>query len=165
MAEGKERLGLKDLARLVAEQGNTEVIYKPTTDGASSDAKGKQSNSVIPVASNSSEPNPSMKMSSKKKGKRKKHKKHIERAEITTPVATPVASPVTPTTRAAITPKASTPSINGVAVKPAIEYQEKSTVEIRPSHSNLPLSTPVKHPENYANKDNSVDGFLAIKHS
>ena len=173
VAEGKERLGLKDLARLVAEQGNTEVIYKPTTDGASSDAKGKQSNSAIPVASNSSEPNPSMKMSSKKKRKRKKHKKHIERAEITTPVAapvnfpatTPVTSPVTPTTGAAITPKASTPSTNGVAVKPAIEYQEKSAVEIHPSHSNLPLSTPVKHSENYADKDNSVDGFLAIKHS
>ena len=50
------------------------------------------------------------------------------------------------------------------AIKPSVEYQEKSTVEIRPSHNSLPLSTPVKHTEDFASKDNSVDGFLSIKH-
>lgn len=47
---------------------------------------------------------------------------------------------------------------------PQVEYQEKSVVEIRPSHNSLSLSTPVKKRENYADKDNSIDGFLAIKH-
>ena len=56
-----------------------------------------------------------------------------------------------------------TPSKSG-AIKPSVEYQEKSTVEIRPSHNSLPLSTPVKHTEDFASKDNSVDGFLSIKH-
>lgn len=49
-------------------------------------------------------------------------------------------------------------------VKPEVEYQEKSTVKIEPSHDSLPLSTPVKRTEDYATKDNSVDGFLSIKH-
>ena len=53
---------------------------------------------------------------------------------------------------------------NSSPVKPEVEYQEKSVVEITPSHDSLPLSTPVKDTENYAKKDNSVDGILSIKH-
>ena len=49
-------------------------------------------------------------------------------------------------------------------VRPEVEYQEKSTITIQPSHTPLPLSTPVKDTEDYASKDNSVDGILAIKH-
>ena len=50
------------------------------------------------------------------------------------------------------------------SVKPEVEYQEKSVVEIHPSHNSLPLSTPVRRADEFAGKDNSVDGFLAIKH-
>ena len=110
-AEGKERLGLKDLAKLVNEnQGNT-IEQKPAI------RKGK---------------NPKK---NSKKGKRPSEK----------PKSTPVVPSVT-------------------SVKPEVEYREKSTVVIKPSHDSLPLSTPVKNPEDFAKKDNSVDGFLAIKH-
>ena len=50
------------------------------------------------------------------------------------------------------------------SVKPEVEYQEKSTVTIRPSHDSLPLSTPVRRTDKYVDKDGSVDGFLSIKH-
>ena len=59
---------------------------------------------------------------------------------------------------------ASNNQTHSAPVKPEVEYQEKSTVDIRPSHNSLPLSTPVKRTEDFANKDNSVDGFLSIKH-
>lgn len=49
-------------------------------------------------------------------------------------------------------------------LKPDVEYQEKSTTEIQPSHNSLPLSTPVKRTEKFVERDNSVDGFLSIKH-
>ena len=100
-AEGKERAGLKDLAKLVAEKTNEEK------------GKGKAKN--------------------KKKGKKAPQKTN------NTPKTTP-------------------------EVTPEIEYKEKNTVTINTNHNPLPLSTPVKDPSDYANKDNSVDGFLAIKH-
>ena len=49
-------------------------------------------------------------------------------------------------------------------VKPEVEYQEKSVAKIKPSNKPISLSTPIKRTDNYAEKDNSVDGFLAIKH-
>ncbi|MBR2543148.1 type IV secretion system DNA-binding domain-containing protein [Candidatus Saccharibacteria bacterium] len=96
MAEGKERLGLKDLAQLVADK-------------------------------------------KEKKGKKRFEKKGKERKGIKS-------TPVVP------------------SVHPEVEYQQKSSVKIQPSHSSLPLSTPVKRTEDFAEKDNSVDGFLAVKH-
>lgn len=122
-AEGKERPGLKDLAKLVAEnQEKDEENAKGTIKKSSSQSKkGKKKAQV-----------------------RKKGNKHTEK----TPKS------VKTTEKAS----ASTP------VKPEVEYQEKSTVDIKPSHDSLPLSTPVKDTENYAPKDNSVDGFLSIKH-
>ena len=112
-AEGKERLGLKDLAKLVADknsQGKVEFVNK---------------------------------VKEKRKGK-KRSRKPNNRAEKTEKSANP--TPVVP------------------SVKPEIEYREKSVVEINPKHDSLPLSTPVKRAEDFAAKDNSVDGFLAIKH-
>ena len=116
-AEGKERLGLKDLAKLVNEnQGSAEQRTVPVPK------KGKSS--------------------SKNRGKNvKKGKKHAEKGS-----GSIRSTPVVP------------------SVRPEVEYQEKSTVEIKPSHDSLPLSTPVKRTEDFAEKDNSVDGFLSIKH-
>ncbi|MDO4742067.1 MAG: type IV secretion system DNA-binding domain-containing protein [Candidatus Saccharibacteria bacterium] len=52
----------------------------------------------------------------------------------------------------------------GKIVMPEVEYQEKDTIVIVPDKKPLSLSKPVNNPDRYANKDNSVDGFLAIKH-
>ena len=112
-AEGKERLGLKDLAKLVAEK----------------EEEPKKGNE------------PAKKASRFKKGN-KKAKKQESTPVVPASSPTPVSSPV----------------------KPEVVYQEKTAVEIYPSHENLPLNTPVKRTDNYANKDNSVDGFLAIRH-
>lgn len=110
--EGKERLGLKDLAALAAKQQGSKVEFKPTTQAKpDSDKKGKNN-------------------SKKRKKNRKKQSKQ------------PFPTPVTP----------------------EVEYREKSTIQIKPSHHDLPLNTPVKRTESFADKDNSVDGFLSIKH-
>ena len=127
-AEGKERMGLKDLAKLVLENRETNGEVKPGENAATtdSDKKGK------PVKNRNR---------SGKKGKRKpgkSEKKTLEQQPKSTPVSTPV--------------------------KPEVEYQEKSAVDIHPSHNSLSLSTPVKRTEDFAGKDNSVDGFLSIKH-
>lgn len=50
------------------------------------------------------------------------------------------------------------------AVKPVIEYREKTEVEIKPSSTPISLATPVKRTDEFADKDNSIDGFLSIKH-
>ena len=118
-AEGKERLGLKDLAKLVEETGQGKVEFVPK--GKDNKKKGKKRFS---------------------KNKREKAEKKAEKKVENTPKSTPVVP----------------------SVKPTIEYQEKSVVEINPSHTSLPLSTPVKRTDEFASKDNSVDGFLAIKH-
>ena len=103
-AEGKESLGLKDLARIV-EAGKQET-KKPADSGRN-----------------------------KKVSRGKKTlKREKENASIPTPV------------------------------KPEVEYREKSTVQIQPSNKPISLSEPVKRADEYAEKDNSVDGFLAIKH-
>ncbi len=138
-AEGKERLGLKDLARLAAEQSGSKVEFKKTEP--KKDARSKKG-----------------KGSFKKKGK-KDHKKNV--AESAVKSSTPASSPVSVVNTINQAPqKQSFPT----PVTPEVEYQEKSTVVIRPSHNKLPLSTPVKRTESFADKDNSVDGFLSIKH-
>ena len=108
-AEGKERLGLKDLAKLVED---TQVI--PRKEGN----KGK-------------------------KGKKRPENKKKEQK------STPVVPPV---------------KANSTPVKPEVEYQEKDSVDIQPSHDPVSLSTPIRRTDTYVEKDNSVDGFLSIKH-
>ena len=126
-AEGKESLGLKDLAKLVADQGN---VGESTDTTAVTNKKGKNG-------------------SKNRRNQVKKGKKRFEKQN-----STPVIPSVNNNHKVS----------NSTPVKPEVEYQEKSTVDIHPSHNSLPLSTPVKHTENFASKDNSVDGFLAIKH-
>ena len=126
-AEGKERLGLKDLASLVAGKVDNDNKQGNTKENSQNDKKGKRN-----------------KKSTIKKGKNRFEKK-----------STPVVPPV-------IAPENKEPIFS--PVRPEIEYQEKSTVTINPSHNSLPLSTPVKRTDNFADTDNSVDGFLSIKH-
>ena len=111
-AEGRESLGLKDLAKLV-------------------ESKAGEAPKVVYVGSTAKNAGSTTKNTSKKGTKAVKKAK-----------------------------KKSTSS----PVRPEVEYQEKSTVEIHPSHTALPLEKPVKDPGDYAEKDNSVDGFLTIRH-
>ena len=113
-AEGKERLGLKDLAKLAEQEGKVE--FKK----------------------------PEQKAKPAKKGKNKR--KFLG--------ANPSIPPVTPKK----SPTVSSP------VRPEVEYQEKTAMSITPSHNPAPLSTPVNRPDHFVEKDNSVDGFLSIKH-
>ena len=50
------------------------------------------------------------------------------------------------------------------SIKPEVEYQEKTAIKIQPSNKPISLSEPIKRTDEFAKKDNSVDGFLAIKH-
>ncbi len=115
-AEGKERPGLKDLARLAEEQGNSKVSFVSKTKESGKKGKNSRKNN----------------RANDRRGKTQSEKK----------TSTPVVPPV----------------------KPEVVYQEKSTIEIKPSGKPLSLSTPIKRTENFADKDNSADGFLAIKH-
>ena len=133
-AEGKERLGLKDLARMVSENGEGNVKFvnqHSTKKGNQKHQKGKRNHKKYP---GSSHPNPVK--------------------------SNPVPSQVNPA------PIQAKPTVqpSSTPVRPQVEYQEKTSVTINPSHNSLPLSTPVKDAENYAERDNSVDGFLSIKH-
>ena len=127
-AEGRESLGLKDLAKLVAKKKDEQPIKVEKTE-----KKGK--------------------FSRRKANKQKNKAKKVGNKTIASATSPVVASP---------TPVSSSPA--ATPVHPEVEYQEKTTVNIRPTHHPLPLSTPVKDAENYATKDNSVDGFLSIKH-
>ncbi len=108
------------------------------------ESKAGEAPTVVYVGSTAKNTTKKAGKAAKKKAPKKKRGKN----------ATPVATPVTPIA----------PASSSSPVRPEVEYQEKSTVEIRPSHTALPLKQPVKDPENYAAKDNSVDGFLTIRH-
>ena len=164
-AEGKSRLGLKDLAKLVAEKQTVEnqptgkqqienrlvenkslenqpVENKPTEKQQISDypAQRVESRPVENPASKATpvrQDTPSDKIA---KPKRSKARKKGNKNKKSTPVNSPVNSPV------------------------KVEYQEKSPVQISTSEKQINLSQPIKNPDHYANKDNSADGFLAIKH-
>lgn len=126
-AEGKERLGLKDLAKLMSQQGN-QPAEKPA-----------ENNPVEKPAEK--------KPDDKKKGNKNKKGKHPKKT-------TPASSPVNPEKK----PISSSP------VTPEVEYQEKSPIKVATNNKPVSLSTPVKDPTDYAPVDNSVDGFLSIKH-
>ena len=126
-AEGKERLGLKDLATLLGGQGKDDQGNKAQEEPVQ-DQPEPQPQPVEP---------PKKQRSNRHKNK-KKANKTVEKQENATPVV---------------------PS-----VRPEIEYQEKSTVAIEPTHDPLPLSTPVKSADEFAEADNSMDGFLSVKH-
>lgn len=140
-AEGKERLGLKDLAKLVESQKESKVAFlspqgknaevqKPAENTETGAKKGKNSHKNA--------------RHNAKKGKNGQEKKG--------------STPVVPSVKAEKKSTSSTP------VRPEVEYQEKSTVEIRPSDKPLSLLTPVKRTDDFVDKDNSIDGFLSIKH-
>jgi hypothetical protein len=92
---------------------------------------------------------------SAKKGK--KHKKKNKRGRIT-------ASKAQSSTQSNGSLVENSAYRGATPVHPEVEYREKSSVEITPRNTPVSLSTPVKNPEDFAPKDNSVDGFLSIRH-
>ncbi len=137
-AEGRESLGLKDLAKLVESKAGEapRVVYV-----------GSMAKNAKPVAKNDGGAG---------KKQSKKAKKNSNKSAADKPTGEKQGKDAS--FEASKKPSTSSP------VRPEVEYQEKSTVEIRPSHTALPLEKPVKDPQNYAKKDNSVDGFLTIRH-
>ena len=126
-AEGKERLGLKDLAKIVEEKANGEKKVEEKAVATKAAAAKETGKKALKSSDRAGERAEKPKKDAKK-GKKKLGKQAMK------------------------------------AMKPEVEYQEKSTVEIQPTNNPLSLTTPVKEPEDYSGKDNSMDGFLAIKH-
>lgn len=146
-AEGRESLGLKDLAKLVESKAGEapKVVYVGST---AKNAKPAGKNAGPMVANAGATANEAKFAAKNAKST----------AKTVSPTAKNTSKKGTKATKKAKKKLTSSP------VRPEVEYQEKSTIEIRPSHTALPLEKPVKDPENYAEKDNSVDGFLTIRH-
>ena len=138
-AEGKNRPGLKDLAKLAeqATAGNENQVGNETK----SENEGRVGNNNTPATpvvtgeNNSKKPNKNHKKGNKKgnkQGKNQRGKKAL---------------------------KAMNPHVE-------VEFQEKSPAEVPTSKrqaSPVSLSTPVSNPDNYESKDVSADGFKARK--
>ena len=158
-AEGKNRPGLKDLAKLM-EQETKEV-------------KNEAEKKVQKVEREEKKIEKAVEKTIEKQAKKGKQnlKKRLKKAK--NRASKPENTPVVPSVKPESTPVNSiadegrlevNPNRGTTPVKPEVVYQEKSVANIQPSHIPVSLSTPVKRTEKFANKDNSVDGFLAIKH-
>lgn len=136
--EGKNRPGLKDLARLVSEQEATVETLEEAVGNKQSEQK-----AVVEALEKAveSQNKPTNKKSSKNnKNYKKGNKKKNQRGKKT---------------------------LRAVNPHVKVEFQEKSTVNVPTSSkqaSPASLSTPVNNPDNYDSKDVSADGFLASKH-
>ena len=167
-AEGKEdRPGLKDLARLVNEKAaKTSAEKAPAVETKKSDNKQSRKELAEKV---SKKLKANKKGNNNKKGKQKPQKTEVKKPEpvkkpVFSPVtekSTPVSRPINPATAATPSPL-STPV--STPVKPEIVQMEKSPVQIPTSNKPLDLAKTTPDTENFAEKDNSMDGFLSIKH-
>ena len=188
MTEGKERPGLKDLARLAAEQNESNVVYvsrnanktgKQAKQESGTKSSTNKPQSPVDKAPKSNNNDTKTNDKTEKKGRKNKRNKRSKKNNASpTPVTssvkiTPVrASDTTShkTSSASDSTSVATSKVNNSPKKPAstpvtpeVEYQEKSIEIIHPSHNSISLSKPVKDTDKYASKDNSVDGFLSIK--
>lgn len=126
-AEGKERLGLKDLEKLISDKREKPEIKEKTDTREESQSKRNSR--------------------SRKKGKNT----NSEKGRVNdSPVSSPVA------------PKA--PATTSKTITPVIEYQEKSATPVNTTERSIDLSQAVKDPGRFAGQDNSMDGFLSIRH-
>ena len=145
-AEGKDRPGLKDLAWLVADSIKDEKGNDKSEDKTAKEQGNKTEKQSSNKQSNKQRQGRERKNNRKNDKNRKNQREKFNKTQKTTSVVPSIPTP------------------DSTPVKPVIEYQEKSTTKIEPSHVSISLNTPVKNPDNFADKDNSVDGFLAIKH-
>lgn len=131
-AEGKDRPGLKDLAKLVGE------IEKPET-AVTAKATGKPA-LVVKKREMVSKPGEKPMMEKKKGNNRREKARRKGKVALNSPLSTPDATPV------------------------KIVQKEKSATKIPTSETFIDLSKPINDPSKYAGTDNSMDGFLSIKH-
>jgi hypothetical protein len=126
-AEGKERLGLKDLEKLISDKREKPEIKEKTDAREESQSKRNSR--------------------SRKKGKNTNSEKgRVNDSPVNSPVA----------------PKA--PATASKTITPVIEYQEKSATPVNTTERSIDLSQVVKDPGRFAGQDNSMDGFLSIRH-
>lgn len=136
-AEGKVRAGLKDLGKILEEnRANRDKVSEKKPE-----IKSEKKLEKIEKGIQKAEKKGKKKRS--RDGRRGKHGKTTTEGTIENPT---------------------TPAKPSTYVKPEIEYLEKTEVEITPSNTPISLSTPVKRADEFAEKDNSIDGFLSIKH-
>ena len=137
-AEGKEnRPGLKDLAKLVNESKNEDTKTRETHTKAPAQPKKRE---LLD------------------KSKAVKRDKALKKGKIA--LNSPLVAPVKnkPSTLSDTT--TSTP----VATPVKVEQKSTPKVKIRPSETFIDLSKPINDPSKFAGTDNSMDGFLSIKH-
>lgn len=148
-AEGKERMGLKDLAKLVSEKTNEE--------GSKQSIK-KEESKLKPAAEGTAKESRKNKREKRREEKRaKKVLKVVEKEkkkaklEPKTANSSPQSSPV--------------PQVKATPViKPIIEQSEKPAEQITTTEKSFDLTQPIRDPQGYMGQDNSMDGFLSIKH-
>lgn len=149
-AEGKERMGLKDLAKLVSEKTNEE--------GSKQSVK-KEEPKLKPAAAEGTAKE-SRKNKREKRREEKRAKKVLKvvekekkkaKLEPKTANSSPQSSPV--------------PQVKATPViKPIIEQPEKPAEQITTTEKSFDLTQPIRDPQGYMGQDNSMDGFLSIKH-
>ena len=149
-AEGKERMGLKDLAKLVSEKTNEE--------GSKQSVK-KEEPKLKPAAAEGTAKE-SRKNKREKRREEKRAKKVLKvvekekkkaKLEPKTANSSPQSSPVP---QDKVTP----------VIKPIIEQSEKPAEQIATTEKSFDLTQPIRDPQGYMGQDNSMDGFLSIKH-
>ena len=133
-AEGKNRPGLKDLAKLVNEKEAVKTGNKDLVATAPSDNAGNDKIAVAPAPGNTP-----VRKGKKKNNKRKKNGK--ERGK-----------------------KALNVSINPHVEVEYQEKSTVNVPTLKKPASPVSLSTPVTNPDNYDSKDVSADGFKAARH-
>ncbi len=146
-AEGKERMGLKDLAKLVSDQTKEE--------GSKDTAKATEGNNTTSKPAKESRKNKRDKRREEKRAKKvlkaveKENKKNKKDNKATD--ASLQSSPVSKDKPAPI-------------IKPAIEQQDKPAESIATTDKPIDLTQPIRDPKGFVGQDNSMDGFLSIKH-
>ena len=143
-AEGKDRPGLKDLAKLV---NSTEATPAADPNSDMRKAVADKASKKLKVGK---------KGTIKKKGKQKTEKK----AELS-PVSGK-STPIQDNKNGAEPTPVSTPFSS--PVKPEVVIKETAPVQIPTSDKPLDLSKATPEPEKFAAVDNSNDGFLSVKH-
>lgn len=133
-AEGKDRPGLKDLAKLVGEMEKPETAAKPEAGKPTLVVKKREM-----VSKSEEKPVMEKKKGNNRNNRREKARKKGKMA-LNSPLSTPGATPV------------------------KIVQKEKAATKIPTSETFIDLSKPINDPSKYAGTDNSMDGFLSIKH-
>ncbi|MBR0488329.1 type IV secretion system DNA-binding domain-containing protein [Candidatus Saccharibacteria bacterium] len=150
-AEGKERLGLKDLAALV---GGQNMTGKSDGQNIAGNNAIEKNSGALGTAEHT--------MASKNKNAKKKGKHHNVH-----PNNSPVDSLIGQgsTLESTNAPQNVRPDgHSSTPIRPEVTHLEKSPVIIPTSDTSLDLSKPIKDPADFAKRDNSMDGMLSVKH-